>query len=180
MKTFGAIWRKSFKEIPEYFQPFRRAPDLRKTTQMERKNSTLFSRISKFFQPIFLSYKNFSHAKFWYDPHAGCVLSMLKVWAKSQFTIPRKIEIRVLPYGRFLSCTLIIYNGVGDRDSSKNIFEYNRWEKISHILGILRSFSFRHLNWNEPHPSLTVVTQLNYNSNNMSPWHDVSGSLMAD
>ena len=53
MKTFGAIWRKSFKEIPEYFQPFRRAPDLRKTSQMERKNSTPFSRISKFFQPIF-------------------------------------------------------------------------------------------------------------------------------
>jgi len=42
MKKIGALWRKSFKEITHFLQPFNRAPDLRKPVQTECQNSTPF------------------------------------------------------------------------------------------------------------------------------------------
>ena len=98
IKTFGALWRKNFKEIPDFFCHSVEPLDLRETMQTQHKNSTPFSRKSEknrtFSDLIFSSYKNFPHAKFWYDTRHPwrSVLSMVKIWAKSQFTISRKIE----------------------------------------------------------------------------------------
>ena len=64
VKTFGALWWKSIEEIPNFLQPFHRAPDLRKPTQTECQNSTLFSsktEITTFFQPNFFRVTRISH-----------------------------------------------------------------------------------------------------------------------
>ena len=59
---------KVSRKFPNFFQPFRRSPDVRKPAQTERQNSTPFSRKwgknRKFFDLIFSSYKNFPFAKF--------------------------------------------------------------------------------------------------------------------
>ena len=96
IKTFGALWRKNFKEIPDFFCHSVEPLDLRETMQTQHKNSTPFSRKSEkksnFFWPNFFKLQEFPTREILIRHPWRSVLSMVKIWAKSQFTISRKIE----------------------------------------------------------------------------------------
>ena len=103
IKTFSALLRK-FQGNPQSFCSRSVEPlKFRKTAQTKRINSTPFSRKWEkidFFD-LFYWVTKFPICEILTWPPCQCVLSMVvKVRTKSQFTISRKKEIRVLPYGR--------------------------------------------------------------------------------
>ena len=84
IEKFGALWPlvEKFQGNPQLLQPFRRAPDLCKPAQMERQNSTPFSRKSEkieFFSTIFFELQEFPICEILIRPPCQWVLSMLKV-----------------------------------------------------------------------------------------------------
>ena len=95
----NALWQKSFKEIPNFLQPFRRVPDLHKLAQTNAKIPDIWKN-QNFLDLIFLSYKNFPHVKFWHVPVRTVDGESVSEIAIHNFEKSRKIEICVLPYGR--------------------------------------------------------------------------------
>ena len=110
-KIFGALWRKSFKEIPEFFSAI--PPSLSSSLKLRRRNEkfhTVFHKIEKIaiYRPIFRVTK-ISHMR-------NCETIPLAVFtvdgeslsdiAIHNFEKNRKIEIRVDPHGEKSSTSI--------------------------------------------------------------------------